>query len=307
MKIPYNAKSAKSQTFDGNDITTYYVYDAKPGLYKIECWGASGNGKVGVLGGRGGYAAGFIKLPQITLFVYPGGKGNGPESSTAAFNGGGLSQYGGGGGSDVRLIEGKWDNFSSLKSRIIVAGGGGGGDANEEFGDFGGNAGGLVGFGSNLGQATGGTQTSGGKGGISGKFGKGAGNGLSGENDGNGAGGSGYFGGGDSTQLSVFGGGGGSSFISGYDGCNAINDTLSTDEDNIVMTNQSIHYSNLRFFMMDMIDGNSLMPSPNGGTETGHIGYGAVRITPYKQIAISCFLYPLQINKIYFLFVPLFS
>ena len=273
-------QSSHGTLFSGN-AKEYFSYMAK-GYFKIECWGASGNG-----GGNGGYVSGFIYFKRETkLLIYPGELGY-SNPSTPGFNGGGHSQNPGGGASDVRLIEGNWDNFSSLKSRIIVAGGGGGGDSDGSIFDAGGAAGGLIGFSSLYNKGFGGSQISGGKGNIDGSFGKGGGNGIIG-NEGNGSGGGGYFGGGDGTVTNTYGGGGGSSFISGYDGCNAINDTLSTDEDNIVMTNQSIHYSGHRFFMMDIIDGNSLMPSPFGGTETGHSGFGVVRITPYKSSRETC-------------------
>ena len=208
-----------------------------------------------------------------------------------------MSILSGGGASDVRLVGGEWDNFTSLKSRIIDAGGGAGGDGTSVAGiyDKGGSAGGLNGFASNYSRGKGGTQTNGGEGDVNGKFGKGGGNGKTGDGsttfpNGNGAGGGGYFGGGGSTSDGSYGGGGGSSYISGYNGCNSIDNELSTNEDNIVMLNKSIHYSGHRFFMMDMIDGNSLMPSPNGGNETGHSGFGAIRITLCKDRAATCLL-----------------
>ena len=67
-----------------------------------------------------------------------------------------------------------------------------------------------------------------------------------------GAGGSGYYGGGSSFHASAAGGGE-SSFISGYDGCDAKSEQ--TTEDNITHTGQSIHYSGLFFsdtIMMEM-------------------------------------------------------
>jgi hypothetical protein len=50
------------------------------------------------------------------------------------------------------------------------------------------------------------------------------------------------------------GGGGGSSFISGHEGCDAI-DEQSTEQ-NIIHTGQSIHYSGYYFTNTLMIDGN---------------------------------------------------
>ena len=84
----------------------------------------------------------------------------------------------------------------------------------------------------------------------------------------------------------MFGGGGGSSFISGHEGCNAI--LGNSTENNIEMSNQSIHYLGYRFFHTDMIDGNSLMPSPEGNKETGHCTYGAIRIHSVKEVTCDC-------------------
>lgn len=49
----------------------------------------------------------------------------------------------GGGATDVRLVGGAWNNFDSLKSRIMVAAGGGGGSGHEGL-STGGYAGGLT-------------------------------------------------------------------------------------------------------------------------------------------------------------------
>ena len=55
----------------------------------------------------------------------------------------------------------------------------------------------------------------------------------------------GYYGGYSSTDSPAGGAGGGSGYISGYDGCNAISEN--STENNIIHTNQSIHYSGKRF------------------------------------------------------------
>ena len=65
---------------------------------------------------------------------------------------------------------------------------------------------------------------------------------------------------------------GGSSFISGYPDCDAIDE--SSTEDNIIHTGQPNHYSGKVFINPVMIDGGSVMPKPRGGTETGHSGNG---------------------------------
>ena len=276
--------------------------------YKIECWGASGGNSYKdpgrsdytntVYGGKGGYCSGIITLfPSSDIYIYVGQSGEGVIERT--FNGGGIgsdkhNSKSGGGATDVRLVNGIWNNFNSLKSRIMVAAGGGGAQ-HYMSGCDGGNAGGLSGqdgsysIGSGtvdpFSVATGATQTSGGIGGKShingfnGTFGIGgnrvSNHGLdSGNIDGSGGGG-GYYGGGgaffNNSNL-VGSGSGGSSFISGYTGCNAISE--SSTEDNIIHTGQPNHYSGKVFTNAVMIDGGSVMPKPGGGTEIGHSGNG---------------------------------
>ncbi len=211
------------------------------------------------------------------------------------FNNGGESvkirdgwSYGGGGSTDIRLSKGEWNSFNSLKTRIIVASGGGGACtyfANEE----GGNAGGLTGFSGieNVGDdgddATGGEQSQGGLHGTGdhmypettrANFGFTEYNYVT-----TGGGGNGYYAGGNGNHGNgtVGSGAGGSSFISGYPGCNAISE--SSTSTNIIHSGSPNHYSGYVFSNMQMIPGNSLMPSPSGGTETGHTGNGYARIT----------------------------
>ena len=70
---------------------------------------------------------------------------------------------------------------------------------------------------------------------------------------------------------------GGSSFISGYPGCNAI--SASSTSTNIIPTGSPNHYSGYIFINSSMIAGDSSMPSPSGSTEVGHLGAGYARIT----------------------------
>ena len=278
--------------FNGTENKSY-TYPAFPGVYKIECWGAKGSDcleRDNAIGGKGGYVSGYIKFHHfIRLYVYPGGEGE-KGATDAPFNGGGKSQYHGGGGSDVRLIDGNWNDLKSLMSRIIVAGGGGASDSDSKNDDNGGAGGGLNGSASSFNHGKGGTQTHGGDGDGKGSFGQGGSNERYGasENgkDGNGAGGGGYFGGGASNNSVYYGGGGGSSFISGHKGCNAV-DPSSTDPYNMTMLNREVHYSGYKFYNTEMYDGNSQMPKVDGGFETGHNSYGVVKITYLSPIAIN--------------------
>ena len=263
----------KSHTFNFTKKEPYEI-TLNPGLFQFECWGAQGNTSASThVGGPGAYTRGTIKLTEPkTFFLYVGEQNQ--HRYQISFNGGGAGQHGGGGASDIRLLNGSWDDFSSLKSRIMVAAGGGG--PNTEL--SGGAGGGLIGKDSQNGYGKGGNQTAGGEGCGNGAFGKG-GNSFSEEiYDGNGGAGSGYYGGGTSIDCTDYGGGGGSSFISGHPGCIAIKEE-SSHFDNIIPADTSIHFSGLYFTRTLMIDGENEMPSPYGGKEkAGHIGHGAIRI-----------------------------
>jgi len=281
--------------------------------YKIECWGASGgipaNESTLLLApGMGGYVCGNINLSNnFVLHLYLG-QSTYTSLYGMLYNGGGMGEAPGGGATDIRLIGGDWNNFESLKSRIMVAGGGGGGfyyrnTYNREPG----HAGGLSGINANCiysdpdfpnrpssgYSGEGGLQTRGGKCGTNaeensnltygdGGFGRG---GYGTKKVGDiytqraSGGGGGYYGGGHGVHPSNSwtGGGGGSSFISGYPGCDAIAE--SSTENNIVHTGQPNHYSGKAFTNSVMIAGNASMPSPSGGTETGHEGNGYATIT----------------------------
>ena len=150
------------------------------GNYKVELWGAQGGSISGVaynsdgsirnnnltyIGGKGAYTAGLINLNKNKiLYVYVGGSplqinttlvsdGN----HVGGFNGGesitsGQEIYGapGGGATDIRLSNGNWNEFSSLKSRIMVAAGGGGGFLSANTSNrIPGHGGGLIGYDAN--------------------------------------------------------------------------------------------------------------------------------------------------------------
>lgn len=289
------------------------------GVYKVELWGASGgdglaDGQiVDGVPGYGSYTSGLINFNKgQELYVYTGGRGSdGIVGSDVAggYNGGGTgcwdekddeSGSAGGGATDIRLVGGNWNDFNSLKSRIMVAAGGGGyvwrTRAYESSG------GGLTTncYGNKLYfwdsseewdywtcKTPDTTQTSGYMFGI-GKNGEGSGL----YNDGSPGAGGGYYGGTVSYQTSGFDiSVGGSSFISWHDGCDAITDGSTSS--NIVHTGQSIHYSGSVFSNTVMIDGmgykwtnkrsGSVVGMPNfagNGTMVGNVGNGYAKITP---------------------------
>lgn len=253
-----------------NEYTFNFTGDYKEfvvpvtGYYKIECKGASGgyalaNGSRGGAGGKGAYAKGQIYLQQgEKLYIYVGQKGADAirgKDTLPSYNGGGLGTWdgsddeaagAGGGATDIRLVAGEWNDFESLKSRIMVAAGGGGAVWTTQ----GGAGGKLQGY-SNNPSALGGTQTSGYKFGI-GQNGEGLG-----YSDGVGGAGSGYYGGTTSGKTSAKEvGTGGSSYISGYEGCNAI--AQESTQDNLIHTNQAIHYLGKSFINSEMNDGNNV-------------------------------------------------
>ena len=284
------------------------------GDYMIECWGAQGSNMLDKVGGKGGYCKGTIKLPNRTIYIFVGAQSGGFGGGGVTTDSERDHHYGndGGGATDIRLVKGDtYKDFISLKSRIIVAAGGGGANHRNTVGEDpqwgqgdGGYGGGLKGgdglrddntitwnsanlqyiclcYGAN--QTTGGKRlrsyiNSSGKFDsfnnvpqYSGKFGYSATAPATFVQTG---GGGGYYAGGSGLHV---GGSGGSSFISGYSGCDAISE--SSTEQAIVHTGQPNHYSGLVFTDTQMIDGAHAMPSPNGSSETGHSGDGVCVIS----------------------------
>lgn len=208
-------------------------------IYKFECWGASGGDNSNPVGsrrniasraGRGAYTSGELTLDSsATFYVYVGGAGvYGGGTKAGGWNGGGTNgrsstaSGSGGGATDIRLVNGAWDNLESLQSRIMVAGAGGGSDnagGTLNGGDDGrGGSGGTL-FGENP-YINGVVQTNMFSSQISGyAFGVGAS--PTTVTDTGGAGG-GYYGGLPSNHGNG-GGGGGSSYISGHHGCISYN------------------------------------------------------------------------------------
>jgi len=258
------------------------------GNYKVELWGAAGGGNGTYIGGNGAYVSGNINLDASNeLYVYVGEYGN---STTSTFNNGSRILYNswdnysgyfytGGGSTDIRLVNGNWNDFTSIKSRIIVAGAGGG--ASSYFGpNNGGAAGGLIGYNGNLycegGSCDGRTSTGAGQtyGGINGL----GANSNWDESNGFGilylgsaivSGGNGYYAGGNGAHGggTIGTGAGGSSFISGHNGCDAITSTSTSSS--ITHTGQSIHYSGYTFTNTVMIDGAGYIWTTTKGSYTG--------------------------------------
>ena len=300
------------------------------GYYKLEAWGAQGGSisgdaynssnalresNVTYYGGKGAYTTGQIYLNEGTiLYIHVGGTVVTNSSSTCnitgGYNGGASISsstqciYGapGGGATDIRIVSGSWDDFSSLKSRIMVAAGGGGANfRNYGYGEGNGGEGGeLTGIngyesmkpgsyfradysaGYMIGK--GGTQTTGGypiqyflNGQITEVLDKTASFGGLNNNEilSQTGGGGGYYNGGVSGHG---GGGGGSSFISGYSGCDAISENSTST--NIIHTGQPNHYSGYVFVNSRMIAGNKEMPAHDGvSTMIGNQGNGYAKIT----------------------------
>jgi len=334
----------------------YYVGDSQiyqtpnaNATYLIECWGARGGYKEikdnQIISDEkreknfcfGAYTKGEISFSEPTdLFIFVGEAGT--QRNVGTFNGGGRGGSGGGnystwtegttklpyignsggGATDIRLKNGEWNDFESLKTRIMVAGGGGG-IASYLDGDTNCCAGGLIGYSGTyyaghghdiIREGLGGSQILGGLGGKGSKedwygFSNNGSFGIGGDGSfekastqtGSGGGGGGYYGGGSGSQTKNggwgHGGGGGSSFISGHEGCIAINPNFS-EKNNIVITGSSIlayNKKNYIFKNTDMIDGKGCqwtnakgplkkMPNPEGGFfEKGNIGNGFAKIT----------------------------
>ena len=299
-----SAEGKRISAYDGsieifNYTGHYQEYTApKSGYYFIEANGASGgdtksynNGTV-VLGGNGGYTSGYVYLKSgERLYIYVGGT---TTSATGGYNGGGsaggaYNTRGGGGATDIRYFGNTtpsyndlyWNSELGLNSRIMVAAGGAGAEGYYFSGSQGSYGGGLLGENGHeenngydyYNNSTGGTQTSGGAGaigsytGVSGNFGYGGSATTTGSHAS--GGGSGYYGGGSgSVNNNVVGtGAGGSSFISGYAGVNAI--TSSNDRTH---TNNTLHYSDKYF-----IDG-YMLENANDGNGSAKIAYAGRNI-----------------------------
>ena len=214
-------------------------------------------------------------------------------SNVIVYNNGGYAveihgfwNYPGGGSTDVRVISGNWYDFNSLKSRIMVASSGGGAQLyNSQLNGI--DAGSTVGkngtqSGSDGNIALAGTQTAKGQDGTGSWMGSNSNQGFGKVQyvkTSMGGSGNGYYCGGMGNHgVGTTGTGAtGSSFISGYPGCNAISSTATLT--NLIHTGSPNHYSGLIFSHGVMKAGDEYILSPLGGNETGHLGNGWAKIS----------------------------
>ena len=273
----------------------------------------------------GSYVSGEINLKKAEkLYIYIGEEGK-RKSLNRTFNGGGASSigtygtqgdlyyqnYSGAGATDIRLVNGSWNDIKSLRSRIIIAGGSGSGSQGGGLSSFDSyhTSSNCISGGSSY-YSYGAKQTSGGfgsKGGLSGSFGIGGDGETSAIYYGSTGGGGGYYGGGggyysswtlNHERCEAGHASGGSSYISGHTGCVGITSENDTTPKNGCTTgttdnNCSIHYSGKVFTNTIMIDGDgynwtnekgtrTLIPNPAGGyfeEEQGLEGNGYTKIT----------------------------
>ena len=332
LELETDEISLSKESFQKNYVYEYtgdYQTFTAPiaGTYKIELWGAgvnlSANSRYHA--NKGAYTSGEIQLTlDKDIYIYVGEASQTCEPynlCSSAWNGGGEGGFftpsyyprrvqSGSGATDIRLVNGAWNNPISLRSRIMVAGGSG---AAYNSAVYNSSAGGLVGYtGRDYNNGTGGTQTSGG---VSNSESGGFGYGGKGRildptvtfcNDGYG-GGSGYYGGGGGLggpapsgsedipieQYKTGSGGGGSSFISGHAGCIAIKseDDQTPKVSTYSKLEDSYHYSGKIFTNTVMIDGKGYnwtteigekidMPTHDlTSTMVGNNGNGYARIT----------------------------
>lgn len=205
------------------------------GLYKLEVWGAQGEGEGG---GKGGHSVGYINVENpLSLYLCVGG--------SAGYNGGGNkgSTYGGHGGGATHVAKVSntlrnigYSSFVTNGNGLIVAGGGGGGATNATGGYGGGLTGGNGGKHESYPSerkgngGNGGSRSSGGNGATgwsddegycysqSGGFGYGSDSVTNGVNGFSWGGGGGFYGGSGGAEGGFgtsAGGGGGSGYIGG--------------------------------------------------------------------------------------------
>ncbi len=186
---------------------------SRPGIYKLETWGAQGGGYVAI-GGYGGYSIGSVKLKRnVSIYINVGeeGKNSSTDNLTETYNGGGAAYIqdghaniryfsNGGGATHIATISGLLSKLETKKENILIVSGAGGGAYYATYVEEivnGGSAGGYIG--SNGSQVTTGW----------GSFGYGGSSSI--DYLPSSGGGSGFYGGGGSGHVQSAGGG--SSYI----------------------------------------------------------------------------------------------
>ena len=299
----YVSKVAETSYIDYEYTGDYQPFTVPvSGYYKLETWGAQGGTVSTGIGGKGGNSSGYIYLNEgEKLYIYVGEKVT-SYADKISFNGGGRGSVAtvsqgtmganGGGATDIRYFGSEtpstddlvWNSTKGLNSRIMVAAGGGGGThwIDDTYASVGGSGGGLIGasgsqktIGGSTNNSSGGTQTVGGTQAnssnniaqLNGSFGQGgSSNTYTSDYVYQSGGGGGYYGGGAGNAASnvVGSASGGSSFISGYAGVNAI-----TSSSNRTHTATVKHYSNKYFINGEMQAG---VNSGNGKAKITYYG-----------------------------------
>ena len=244
------------------------------GEYKLECWGAQGQGHLGYPG-LGGYAVGSINLSRLySIYVCVGGYSNCYNNQIGTIRSYYLGSIGGGGTSITTTNDGELKNFKDKQNEVLLVAGGGGASEWDAHGGVGGGKNGgdattpAINYYSSgevahisKSYGTGGTRDSGGTtipgdyeittlynadfgyGGNCSRF-------INGREDFGAQGGGGWYGGGGSCFAGCAGGG------------------SSHGNTSLLISNS-----------YKTIDGANEMPSPDGGKETGHLGDGACVIS----------------------------
>ena len=232
------------------DVCPPYSVTLRPGKYQFDCFGGSSSTTGSSLIGYGAHVSGIILLfkPKI-FYIYVGGQGQryyfnqANKISPGGYNGGGNGGYGayysdgkaykqsgcsGGGATDIRTIGGRWNDSSSLASRVIVAGAAGGWHVSSLKGGDGGGLEGQEAYDFSKRIIKGGSKSSGSYLGA-GQSGASKNTYMSCGAEGNSGAGGGYYGGLASATTGLnsnSAGSGGSSFISGYQSLPVINNIV---------------------------------------------------------------------------------
>ena len=290
-----------------------------PGSYLFECYGAQGgtglsDGSTSKShpGGKGAYTSGILNINRyLDVYLYIGGMGESPEykkkdTILGGWNGGGNGMVeilddddsaAGGGSTDIRLVQGPWNDTLSLRSRIMVAAGGSG----SVFRTYGAPGGDINGYIINaLDSQNFGPSETNQKSGY--KFGIGQDGKINGDRHATpySGGGGGYYGGSTrdpllTNEMSYNAvSSSGSSFVSGHKDCIAITKDGLPSESNV-------HYSGISFQNPMIVNGFSIFPGfESSSFVEGNEGNGAIRMTilsffscTYKKSFIihSSFLY----------------